>query len=197
MAMEQDLEYLGDNLEKLRPGLQLTKVQESLPQDLDLGNRETWINNYLPPWGAKLPYKVEIGILDKEKEKVLHNQIVMESHKNSLGIYYTDAARSSEAKGIGVAFQLYDQVTHHSHGELFNIGLSNTVYDGELEAIVKAVEHAEKRPQLRYQVVVFSDIQGTLKRLKRANDKLGQAWVRRAIKASTGLKDRGTERSIA
>ncbi|KAI0991546.1 hypothetical protein K3495_g16641 [Podosphaera aphanis] len=141
-SMGQDLEYLEDNLEILKPSLQLVKIQESLPKDLDLESIEKIQNNYFPPWRASLPYNVEIGSLDKEGERLLHLQELRESNGKSKLIYYTDASWSPEARGIGIAFQYYDQTTHHSHGKYLNIGPSNTVYDGELEAII-VKEHSK------------------------------------------------------
>ncbi|KAI1005697.1 hypothetical protein K3495_g2521 [Podosphaera aphanis] len=78
-AMRQDLDYLRDKIDTLKPLLQLEKIRGSTSQHLDEEEMEKITSNLFPPWGADFPYSIEIGSLEKEKEKLLHDQRIRES----------------------------------------------------------------------------------------------------------------------
>ena len=67
---------------------------------------------------------------------------------------------------------------------------SNTIYDGELGGIVRAIEHAERQIWNKELITILSDNQGALKRLKDLLNKAGQLRVIRAIHAARKLKNR-------
>ncbi|KAI1004882.1 hypothetical protein K3495_g3336 [Podosphaera aphanis] len=91
-AMRQNLDYLGDRIDTLKPSLQLEKIRGSISQHLDEEEMEKVTSNSFTPWGAELPYSIEIGSLDKEKENFLYVQGIRESFGKNHIFYYTNAS---------------------------------------------------------------------------------------------------------
>ncbi|KAI1006453.1 hypothetical protein K3495_g1769 [Podosphaera aphanis] len=116
--MKQDLDYFGDKIDTFKPSLQLEKIRGFKSQHLDEEEMEKVTSSFFPPWGADLPYSIEIGSLNKEKEKLLHVQGIRESFGKNHIMYYTDASQSEEAVRIGVALYKFDLRTQHSHRTL-------------------------------------------------------------------------------
>ena len=128
----------------------------------------------------------------KEEEKLIHNQILDNYGKNHF-IYYSDASCSPESLGIGISLAGYDQIKQTILKEYYTISKDkNTIYDGELEAIVRAIEHANRQTWKKEYVIIFSDSKAALQRLENLDIKAGQWQVRRAIIAAQELQEQGT-----
>ncbi|KAI0993691.1 hypothetical protein K3495_g14493 [Podosphaera aphanis] len=170
---------------------QLRSINKSIPAEVDIRNLEVISNRDYPPWKRNLPYTVKIGKLPKEEEVLLHQAKVTELKGSSTIVYYTDASFYAEATGIGTAFKAFDQKTSKSWAEYNNIGPENIVFNGELEAITAALEHARRICQYRDHIIIFSDSQAALQRLKSYDNRPGQMWLSRSLKAARELQEQG------
>src|ERR1700730_13082873 len=72
-----------------------------------------------------------------------------------------------------------------------NIVSNQLVYNGELEGITLAIEHASTIARSRDSFRVYSDNQASLHRLKSLTNNLGQAQLVRALRATSQLIDTG------
>lgn len=192
-ALYQELAYLDPEAEiQMRKLLQTEKIRLSLKSNIDQENIETIIPNLFPPWERKIPYEIHISNQEKEIEADIHMAKIKEMWYQNHVVYYTDASWWPDAKGVGVAFMMYDHRTlttiHHST----SLANEYQAYNGELEAIVKALEHAVTITNSPGNVTIYSDNQGALRRILKADDRPGQAWVHRAITATTKLAQSGT-----
>lgn len=106
-------------------------------------------------------------------------------------VYYTDASYYPGARGIGVAFKAFDYLNHVTWTDFKNIGQENINFNGELEAITRALEHAGRWARYRDRVMIYSDSQAAILRHNSTNDKPGQSWVARSIAAAKILNERG------
>ncbi|KAI0997050.1 hypothetical protein K3495_g11139 [Podosphaera aphanis] len=89
-------------------------------------------------------------------------------------LYYTDASYFPEPTGIGTAFVAYDQMTSRIWKRYNNIGQDNIIFNGELEAITAALEHARSMAGQRDQITIISGSQAALHRLKSLDDRPSQ-----------------------
>ncbi|KAI0995337.1 hypothetical protein K3495_g12845 [Podosphaera aphanis] len=160
---------------------QLDLIKNSVPKEVDLDNIEVITNKDYPPWKRKIPYKVNIGHLPKEDQVLIHQAKVQHAMGTSTILYYTDASYYPEATGIGTAFVAYDQMTSRTWKQYKNIGQENIIYNGELEAITSALEHARCFTGQRDKIIIFSDIKVALHGLKSLDNTPGQMWLLRSL----------------
>jgi len=109
---------------------------------------------------------------------------------------YTDGSQTPEGLGIGLGFAIFDNtdfyiptIPTYSYRE--NIGSSAIVYNGELEAITKALEVLSSTVEESIRYIVYSDNQAGLYRLMSPSDKPGQSQQIRAIVATKAILARG------
>ena len=109
---------------------------------------------------------------------------------------YTDGSQTPEGLGIGLGFAIFDNtdfyiptIPTYSYRE--NIGSSAIVYNGELEAITKALEVLSSTAEESIRYIVYSDNQAGLYRLMSPSDKPGQSQQIRAIVATKAILARG------
>jgi RNase H len=97
---------------------------------------------------------------------------------------------------IGLAFTVYKHNIPYipivpKYSEFWNIGNSAIVYNGELEAITKALEYASDIAKIGDHFNIFTDNQAGILRLKTPSDKPGQNQQIRSILASKAIKAKG------
>ena len=185
------------DIDEIRAGSnQISLINKSLPIEINIGDTERIINYLYPPWKRKLPYQIQIGKLTKYEEAQVHLEKVRQLAGKSAIIYYTDASLYPNATGIGVAFKAYDQLSIQTWAEFHNMGHNNLVYNGELEAISRALEHASRIGLNRKEVIIYSDNQAALLRHSSFSDRSGQQWVYRSIQAAKKLEENGVTVSL-
>lgn len=180
--LEDDITFKGN---------QVHLINQSLPSEIEIKEIEPVKNYMYPPWRRKLPYNIHIGNHSKEEEALIHLERNRQTMGRSVIVYYTDASYYPGASGVGIAFKAYDQQSYETCTEYYNIGLENINFNGELEAITRALEHAGRSTKYRDRVIIYSDSQAALLRLSQPSDKPGQFWVSRSIEAAKILKDQG------
>ena len=77
------------------------------------------------------------------------------------------------------------------HQTSLNIGPGHLVYNGELEGVTQAIEHASKVALPEQQIHIYSDNQAGLYRLQTTSDDPGQECQIRAIKAAHQIVNKG------
>lgn len=190
--MKERIENWNDREQLPKKENQASRILKSLHYMLENTEIEPLVSSLHAPWNISLPYEVEIGNTHKNENVLLHNQVLSQAYGTKQVIYYTDASTSQEAIGIGISLVAYDQADLSTMTEYYTIAKDSiTIYDGELEGIVRAIEHAERQTWDRKLITIFSDNQAAILRLKDMSNKAGHIWVSRAIKAATNLSDRG------
>ena len=115
--------------------------------------------NVFLPWQRELPFSVTVSSRSKEDEAEEHIQQLSATMGSSLLAIYTDASSHPKGKGIGVAMVGFDQLQNGS--ETFslrrNIGNRMLVYNGELEGITMAFEHAASLSSPHQHIHVYAD----------------------------------------
>lgn len=111
-----------------------------------------------------IPFQINIGSATREEQAALHGA----ERKSDIGSKtihaYTDASGSNNAKGIRVGISIKDLQGRQNvlQGKV-NIGPNQEVYNGELEAIVGAIETIVSRTNLEnYKIKIFTDSQAAL-----------------------------------
>lgn len=173
---------------------QVKRIRESLIYNPDFVDIEPIKSNFCMPWSARVPYSIDLGNGGKEEEKILHIETLRKAKDSQQINYYTDTSVSLDSKGIGVSLLAYDQKNQSIKSEYCTLSKeTNTIYDGELEAIVRAIEHPQKHTWHKKRVTIFSDSKAALERMKDTGSKSGQARVIRAIEAATQLQKHGVK----
>ncbi|XP_074028321.1 uncharacterized protein [Leptinotarsa decemlineata] len=101
-----------------------------------------------PPWTFP-SIKIEKGLVQFEKHSSIHAtfQQLLQQFEDCIQIY-TDASKSKE--GVGAAF------TSTASKLSFKLPAESTVFSGELYAIWKALEYAEKSDHSKFLVITYS-----------------------------------------
>jgi ribonuclease HI len=186
--------WLSDDSDRPQlPHIQLKPTQLELLHSriqglVDFSTLEIIQHFHFPPWDLKTPYTVQISNQTKEDEAKSHDQLIKSlAGSNTLAIY-TDGSQTQGGKGIGIGIAVIDlstdQVNLLSYEKSVNIGSDQIVYNGELEGIVLAIEYASEKAKRGQKVLIFSDNQAALLRLKTLSDNPGQDCQIRAIKAT-------------
>ena len=89
-----------------------------------------------------------------------------------------------------------DSLDHQIHQSQSNLGTSQLVYNGELEAIVQAVEHASSMAQPGQIFQIYADNQSAIHRLANFSDQPGQECQIRARPAAELAINKGAVISI-
>lgn len=137
-------------------------------------------------WETKSFYKVLISNKSKAEETIAHRHMIESDRGTKTLQIHTDASGVQATKGIEigmVAFNmLEDKMIYESHA---NIGCHQVVYNGEIEAIVGALELVSKEVNYRnYIIKIFSDNQAALQKLNNYSEKPGQTQQIRASEAA-------------
>jgi hypothetical protein len=98
--------------------------------------------------------------------------------------------------GIGFGFAVYNHISpsiplEPIYREYWNIRNRAIVYNGELEAVIKAIEYASEIAKEGEHFDIFTDNQASILRLKTPSDKPGQSQQIRAILATKSLLAKG------
>ena len=157
------------------------------------GNQERIIPFRFKPWQMETPYKVQISPETKEKAAVAHNTHMHTRLGSNLLAIYGDASSIPNGTGIGVGVVAYDYTNQGQevHQEKINIGKSQIVYNGELEAIACGFEYAATVAANYKDIYIFADNQAALFRIKTPSDNPGQIWQLRCIQAAEKAKEAG------
>jgi hypothetical protein len=90
---------------------------------------------------------VLISKLSKAEAAKAYNQQIENLILTNSTTIYTNTSSMEEGKGIGVGVIVYDHSDWDKtkvYQENLNIGPSQLVYNGELEGVTRAIEHASK-----------------------------------------------------
>jgi ribonuclease HI len=178
-----------------QPGLQASRIKESIADLADLDSLEPIQHFVFSPWNRTTPYKVQISSLSKDDTAIAHNlgldQLGLEDYA-----IYTDASQmpgeGSAGIGVGLAVLSYKSGTlQNSYQSITNLGDSQMVYNGELEGVTQAIEYASTIAKPGQLYSIYSDNQAGLLRLKTPSDKPGQACQIRAIEATQVANRKG------
>ena len=205
LAMEASLElergsYYSSPAASPRPGLpkqrhiptQLERIQASIQGFADLNSLEKIHHFKFAPWQLDPPYQVQISQLSKEEETIAHLAKLQDSTSLTTRIYTDASAGVAGSKGVGVGLVALAH-SKPTHQQLTNLGESQLVYNGELEGITQAIEHASLVAKPRECFQVFADNQAALYRLKTPSDNPGQACQIRAIEAAKVVTSKGAK----
>ena len=169
-----------------RPATQLERIRESICSLADLESLEQIEHFKYPPWAKQL-ILIEVADLPKEEAAIAH----LASSTSSLDTtIYTDASATPQGIGIGVGLVAITNGKTTYKGQS-NLGSSQLVYNGELEAISQAIEYASLVALPGQQFKVYSDNQAGLLRLKTLSDDPGQIQLDRAIRAAEAVAQKG------
>lgn len=157
---------------------------------------------YFPPWEREVPFSVEISKLPKEDEAKAHLQYLQSICNSRNTSIYTDGSQTLEGRGVGFGFAVYTHIRDHIplipiHSKRGNIGDSELVYNGELEAVTQAIEYASSIAKEGESYTVYTDNQAALLRLKTPSDNPGQSQQIRAILAAKTIKARKARIKLA
>ena len=174
---------------------QLSRIRDSIQNLVDLELLKSIEHYKYPPWNKAIPYKVKIVDLPKDEATTAYYTAL---DRNQVSIY-TDASAISDnanstGKGVGLAVL---QNNTRLHCQSNNIGPSQLVYNGELEAITKAVEYASKIALPGQNYKVYSDNQAALLRLQTMSDQPGQACQIRTSVATDIAIGKGASVTLA
>jgi len=179
---------------------QLQRIRKSIYDQYSPANLET-INHFLfPPWNRQTGYNIEIDQSPKE-EAAIHHLALVNSNTSSDNIFiYSDASAITDSKGIGIGiatFRCQQKQQSLIRQYSINIGPEKQVYDGELEAITLAAEHASRITQRGQKIYIFADNRAALQRLQFISDEPGQSSQIRAIKAASIITQTGAKITFA
>jgi ribonuclease HI len=183
---------------KPRPKTQMERIRGSIEDVLaDVDSIETIQHFKYPPWSRTPPYAINISNMSKEETATVHNSNQGQHPENTISIY-TDASAipNGNSTGIGVGLVAVDLFGHQIHQSKSNLGPSQLVYNGELEGIAQAVEHASHMAQPGQIFQIYSDNQAALHRLKNLSDEPGQECQIRATLATELAISKGATISI-
>ena len=132
----------------------------------------------------------------------MYIQYLKSIRNSNTTIIYTDGSQIQDGLGIGLGFAAFDYSTPYiptipTHKEYRNIGSTSIVYNGELEGITRALEYATSIVKRGKKLVVFSDNQAALLRLKSPSDRPGQNQQIRAINATKAILAKGAGVELA
>lgn len=178
---------------RLKSGLnQINRLIGSISNIVDLNSLEPIKHFYFAPWQRELPYSVYISKEPKDIEAKLHLQYLKSISNSNIKTIYTDGSQTQSGKGIGLGFAVFSHSTTYIptipiYKEYSNIGNSAIVYNGELEGVTRALEYAISIVKRGEKVIVYTDNQAGLLRLKTPSDSPGQSQQIRAIKATKAI----------
>lgn len=138
-------------------------------------------------------FVTNISRLDKKTEALRHNQLIRDLNGSNKLIYYTDASETQGGLGIGVSFKATHLKTGESIFRSKNIGLNQIVFNGELEGICMALEHAASLTEYIEEVGVFTDSKAAIQSLGNNSCSAGLEWKTRATVAAAKLNNFGTK----
>ena len=142
------------------------------------------------PWNRATHYKVEIAEPIQDYFLGLdQNQVII----------YTDASATTgtDTTGIGIGLAVLYNNTRLRYQSKDNLGLSQLVYNGELEEITQAVEYASQIALAGQNYKIYSDNQAALLRLETTSDNPGQACQIRTSVATNIAINKGASVTLA
>jgi ribonuclease HI len=169
------------------------RLVESIYDLVDLKSLEYINHFYFAPWDKNININIRISNMPKEEEANNHlkylESISKTNTNNNIYSIYTDGSQMANGLGVGFSFVVYKHNTPYIplkpiYSEYGNIGDCNIAYNGELEAITKALEYASNIALEGDHFNIFSDNQAGILRLKTPSDKPGQNQQIRSIIAS-------------
>ncbi|KAF7569241.1 hypothetical protein PtrM4_116560 [Pyrenophora tritici-repentis] len=138
-----------------------------LPDNTIVEPKDTikWLGIYID---NRLSFKEHIATRSKEEEAIAHADYILSRSGDNFTAIYSDA--SQHDKGIGISVGV--------------VACSQLVYNGELEGIAQAFEHAAIVAQEGQEIYVYADNQAAIHRLNNLSDNPGQQWLLRCIRAA-------------
>ena len=167
----------------LQKPTQLSRINNSIANLIDFDGIEQIKQFTFKPWRQVLPYTTTIERIPKDEAAERHQSLLQQTDWTSTTFIYTDASLMAESTGVGLGFVATGSCSRTQHQFQTNIGPGVLVYNGELEAIVLAMEYASQHALPGHSYQVFSDNQAALHRLKQPSDNPGQACQLRALAA--------------
>jgi ribonuclease HI len=190
----------------LDPNWQLKKIKpkkttfyglvKSIYNLIDFTNLEPIRHFYFTPWDRLVPYNIVISNKSKIEEAKLHLEYLKTKCNSKTISIYTDGSQTAKGLGIGLGLVAYrhnrlNTLCQPIYSKLENIGDESIVYNGELEAITKALEYASYIAKEGERFNIFTDNQASLLRLKSPSDRPGQSQQIRAIIATNTIISKG------
>jgi ribonuclease HI len=175
--------------------LQLDRIFNSIFEFVENIELEKLKSFYFAPWAANIPYSIEISKLNKELATKQHLDLINSTkYEKSIFNIYTDASNISnpESKGIGVGIAVFNQ-NRLIYQETINIGISQLVYNGELQGITQAIEYSDKIAKSGNKFRIFSDNQAGLNRLIIPSDNPGQDCQIKTINSTNSIIKKGAK----
>jgi ribonuclease HI len=184
-------------------GTSLTQIEslvKSIATITDFTSLETIKHFYFSPWNKEIPYKTIISKLSKEEEAIAHLHYINSCSTMTTSIY-TDGSQTLDGFGVGYGLTAYKHSSDlspkiSSYSQIGNLGISELVYNSELEAITQAIEYASNIAKEGESFNIFSDNQAAILRLKTPSDNPGQNQQIRAIEASKAIISLGANITI-
>lgn len=175
-----------------------TTQMERILNSVELtGRLEPITHHYFAPWAMSLPFHHRISQLPKEEAAKEHRELMQSRRGPKTTSIYTDASVITVGKGVGVGLAIFPNSNHQDYmTESRNIGNTNLVYNGELEGIAMAFEHASQSAARGQRYFVYADNQAAISRIASPSDDPGQSWQIRAIKAAETAAEKGASISL-
>ena len=109
-----------------------------------------------------MPFKIKISDKSKLKEARLHLKYLKDICNSKTISIYTDGSQTLQGLGIGLGFAVYNHNIFNIliipiYIEYWNIGDKSIVYNGELEAVTKALEYSSDIAKEGEYFNVFTD----------------------------------------
>jgi ribonuclease HI len=188
------------DLQAIKP-MQIERIYTSIQGLVDLDSLEQIQHFYFSPWERSTPYQVKISKASKTDTATAHNQYLDTVRGNSTKSIYTDASALPNQTGIGVGIAVFDNSAINIPDtpvfiNKWNIGSEQLVYNGELDGITSAIEHASTIASFGDHFDIYSDNQAGLYRLKTISDHPGQTCQIRSILAAQSIIDIGASVTI-
>ncbi|KAF7564345.1 uncharacterized protein PtrM4_152490 [Pyrenophora tritici-repentis] len=121
---------------------------------------------------------------EQKEEAIAHTDYILSRSGDNFTAIYSDASQHDKGIGIGVGVVAYSSTHEETFSQKTNIGCSQLVYNGELEGIAQAFEHAATVAQEGQEIYVYADNQAAIHRLNNLSDNPGQQWLLRCIRAA-------------
>ena len=181
----------------LKPRRQLDRISKSIQNTLTTPEEEV-ISNKFHPWHVKPPYVAVISDRHKADQADNHRENMRARMGQNLLVIYSDASSIKDGMGIGVGLAAYDysRNAQETHTRTLNIGPNQLVYNGELEGITLAFEHAARVATPGQKIEVYADNQAAIHRLTTPSDKPGQHWQLRCIAAARKIREKQASISL-
>ena len=171
---------------------QVKRIKNSTRQLINHKSLEKIKNFYFPPWSSDLPCAIEMLNIPKDIVTQSHDDQIKCTDWQTNTYIYTDASKMEDSTGVGIGIVATNRNGRLENFGSYNIGITNLIFDGELEGIARGTEYASSKAVPGHKFVVFSDSKSALQRVIKIRENSNQERVER-IKAA--LRDINEKRA--